>query len=424
MKKLLLILFFVPYFAFAAPVPLVLNFSGVSLITFAEATFKSILGRDYVISPDLVLLDRRITVQVKEIDPSAVPQFIEKILLKEGISVTLSNGIYYLDKVDVQNNHDDPSQSISVNTEKTNLADIAHRISAADDHQISNVEPDIRLEKDAESKIYLPKNRTADFMVTVINQGFGQKPAQLAGNRVIVTAPKTKLDRIFELIEQLDSAPALLDVSASWIEVTSTNTSGRGISLMANILGAKFGASLGTVNSGSAISFSSANFQAVLDFLNSDSRFRQVSNSRLVVDDYQKTNLSVGDEVPTISSTSKDNSGNPIQNVVYRPSGVIVELTPKVLGSGKINMTIDGQISAFKATVTGVSGSPTLSKRQVKTTVTVNDGEVLMIGGLNDTETTKSSSNLSFLPTSWASRNDSELRTDLVLLLTAKVTKQ
>ena len=61
--------------------------------------------------------------------------------------------------------------------------------------------------------------------------------------------------------------------------------------------------------------------------------------------------------------------------------GVIVDVVAKVLGSGKVKIAIDGQISSFKATSTGVSGSPTLIKRQVKTTITVSDGEVLLLGG-------------------------------------------
>ncbi|WP_092609329.1 hypothetical protein [Janthinobacterium sp. YR213] len=110
------------------------------------------------------------------------------------------------------------------------------------------------------------------------------------------------------------------------------------------------------------------------------------SISRVSGDDYEPMNITFGDETPTVSSTSKDNAGNPVQNVVYRPSGVIVDVVAKVLGSGKVKIAIDGQISSFKATSTGVSDSPTLIKRQVKTTITASDGEVLLLGGLNDSQ--------------------------------------
>ncbi|MGO4469843.1 hypothetical protein AB4Z11_30250, partial [Pseudoduganella sp. RAF53_2] len=146
-----------------------------------------------------------------------------------------------------------------------------------------------------------------------------------------------------------------------------------------------------------------------------------VSNSRVGGDDYEKLTLSVGDETPTISSTGKDNAGNAVQNVTYRPSGVIVDVTPKVLGNGRIRLVVDGQISNFKATVTGVSSSPTLIKRQVKTTVTVGDGEVLLIGGLNDSQKADTVNRLPFLPASWTGSSASSSNSDLVLVLSAKV---
>ena len=206
----------------------------------------------------------------------------------------------------------------------------------------------------------------------------------------------------------------------SWIEVTSNSATGRGLSLMANVLGAKLGVSLGAVGGSSAVSVKSANFELVIDALNSDGRFKQVSNSRVVGDDYEKLVLTVGDETPTIASTGRDNSGNSVQNVVYRPSGVIVDVLPKVLGNGRIQLLVDGQISSFKATATGVTASPTLIKRQVKTKVTVGDGDVLLIGGLNDQQSSGTSNALAFLPF-WPVKSGSSAQTDLVLVLSAKV---
>jgi len=192
--------------------------------------------------------------------------------------------------------------------------------------------------------------------------------------------------------------------------------------LLATVLGARLGVTLGAVNSGSAFSVKNSKFELVIDALKTDGRFKQVSNSRVVGDDYEKLVLTVGDETPTIASTGRDNAGNTVQNVVYRPSGVIVDVLPKVLGNGRIQLLVDGQISNFKSTATGVTASPTLVKRQVKTKVTVADGDVLLIGGLNDTQSSGTSSALSFFP-SWAARSSTSAHTDLVLILSAKVVK-
>ena len=163
------------------------------------------------------------------------------------------------------------------------------------------------------------------------------------------------------------------------------------------------------------------NFELVIDALNTDGRFKQVSNSRLVGEDRTKLDLIVGDETPTVASTGSDNAGNRVQNVSYRPSGVIIDVVPKVLGSGRIRIEVDAQISSFKVTSTGVTGSPTLIKRQLKTTVALNDGEVIVLGGLDDSQTTNSTSALPFLPASWSLKSNDQVKTDLVLVMSARV---
>lgn len=57
MKRLLLSLLLLP--ALAQAEPLALNFKAAKVIDFAEATYKAILNKDYVISPELVDMDTR-----------------------------------------------------------------------------------------------------------------------------------------------------------------------------------------------------------------------------------------------------------------------------------------------------------------------------------------------------------------------------
>lgn len=80
-------------------------------------------------------------------------------------------------------------------------------------------------------------------------------------------------------------------------------------------------------------------------------------------------------------------------------------------------------VSSFSPTTTGVSGSSTRTKRQVQTTVTVDDGELLVIGGLNSDKAADSSSGFSFLPKAWAAHSRSRSNTDLVLILSATVVR-
>ena len=427
MKKLFILFIWLPCVAFGAGQPVSIQLSSVSLVAFAQATFKNMLARDFVISPDALALDRKLTVSVSSLDADRLPTFVEGILRDQGIASELRDGVYYLRALQ-------SSASVPSAIRVTPAGEFGGVSPSFPDRLISRPFPvDVEEEsvdrlpvatgrrRDVESEVYAPAGRSADFLAGVVGAAFGARSAVAAGNQVVLTGSAPELKKMRILLAALDQLPRMVDVSASWVEVTDNASSGRGISIMASVLGAKFGASLGSVNSASAISLRGTNFQLVIDALNTDGRFKQVSNSRIVGDDYQKMVLTVGDETPTIASTGKDNSGNSVQNIVYRPSGVIVDVLPKVLGNGKINLAIDGQISSFKPTSSGVTGSPTLIKRQVKTAVTVNDGEVLLIGGLNDAQTVDSSSGFSFLPSSWAARSGTKLHTDLVLILSAQV---
>lgn len=409
------------------------DFNSVSLVAFAQAIYRNMLRRDFVISPDALSLDRKFSLSLRAIDSSKVPALVDGILLQQGVVSELRDGVYYLDL------SKDARSALSL--EKKGAAGVSDSVGP---QRPANVQKPVvgavdgtggpaGVDADAVkggslhrasgdvSQVYESDNRSVEFLADVVKVAFGERAAVVAGGQLVLSGPQPDVEKMFVLLRAIDRLPKMVDVSASWVEVTETGSDQQGISIMANVLGAKLGIALGPQSTTSAVSLKGTNFGLVLDALRTDGRFRQVSNSRIVGDDYQKMTLIVGDETPTISSTGKDNAGNTVQNVVYRASGVIVDVLPKVLGSGKVHLAIDGQISSFKATATGVVGSPTLIKRQVKTSVTVADGDVLLIGGLNDSQDDQRSNGFSFLPAAWALKNNTKSRTDLVLILSAKV---
>lgn len=400
MRGALIALLFWAGSSVAAPVSF--EFQSISVVAFSQATFKSLMKRDYVITPEVLAMDKRITVSVRAVEEKNIAEFVENILAGQGIAVVLKDGVYYL------------------SSSKASTA-IAPILSAQASNDIPKlIVPVVAPDAGGESYVLSPQNRSAEFIVAALGAVFGSKGAVVAGASVVLTGSASELKKMHGLATAIDKAPNTVDVSVSWVEVARSSGSARGVSLAVSVLGAKLGVSVGSMNSGGAMSISGAKFQAVIEALETDGRFKQVSNSRVVGDDREVMTLTVGDETPTIGSNGKDNQGNSLQNIVYRPSGVIVSVTPRALGNGKINLSIDGQISSFKSTVTGVSGSPTLIKRQVRTGVTVASGEVLLIGGLSDENSNETGSRLSFLPAAWRVKNSGSVSTDLVLIVSAK----
>lgn len=397
--------------AFAGPVQL--NFDKVELTQFLAATYGDALKKNFVVSPQLLNESKKVSLHV-DIDRDKLPQFLDEYLQRLGIAAPEKDGVVYL-------------STAAANSTPLEAAAPVNAVAGSMPLGLPPVgpasAPPAPPASEKEFRTFRPAHRDADFVATVLNAAFGAGTASRAGSQLVVAANKAVIDKALTLAADIDVAPAQVTVSATFVEVSSTDGKSRGFSLIANVLGARLGGSIGTTDSPNTFSIKSTTFEAVLNALDSDGRFRQVSNPRVIVDEYEKTTITVGDETPTVAGTTLDNNGRAIQQVVYRPSGVILDVLPKVLGDGRIQMAIDGQVSAFQSTTTGVSNSPTLVKRQVKTSLTLESGEVMVIGGLNDSKATTNRSGVAFLPSFFDVTNEQRSNTELVLVLSAQVAK-
>jgi general secretion pathway protein D len=102
----------------------------------------------------------------------------------------------------------------------------------------------------------------------VVNTAFGGRAAMVSGSRLVLTGVKAEPDKMVALLNSPDVLPSNVDVAISWVGVTRSGRASRGISLITNVLSAKLGVSLGAVNTASAISLKSANFDFVINALN------------------------------------------------------------------------------------------------------------------------------------------------------------
>jgi general secretion pathway protein D len=387
-----------------------LNFSSVPLASFVKATYRGILNRDFVIAPDLLAQDRPISVSVKAIEPENVAQLVDGVLRREGVVSTFTDGVWTLSLAK------DGGRVLGA-------ADVGGLVAVRGDGGAVKPQADpLLLPADFDQVVYKPSNRKAEFLALSLNAVFPMKPAVAAGSVLVMSGSKDVVSKVKRLAEQLDAAAPKVRLSATFVEVSRTDTSNLGVSVIADVLGAQLGIKVGDTSNG-GLTLKTGRFQAVIDALASDGRFKQVAAPTAVVDDNEKSQLSFGQSVPTISSTTLDRNGFPVQQVQYQQSGVLLSVQPVVLGSGRVNVAVDGQVSSFTPTTTGVNGSPTLNKRQVQTAVTVDDGELLLIGGLNDSREAASAVGLSFLPKSWRAGGASSSNTDLVLILAATVVR-
>ena len=220
--------------------------------------------------------------------------------------------------------------------------------------------------------------------------------ADRVNNLVLVQSTQQKWDNIRSTLLELDTPPRQVLINAKIYEVTLSGSLASGVSAYlrnrssprtTGKLNADFSAT-GLVGMSIGMLVGSTRELALfLEGSASEGKSKVISAPSLIVTDNIPAEITVGQSIPTLSSqavaggTFSQGSSlftNTIQNV---QTGVSLSVTARVNASGIITMQILQEVS----TPTGISGpiqSPTIDRRNVRTQVTVNDGDTVAIAGI------------------------------------------
>ncbi|EGO6385456.1 type II and III secretion system [Escherichia coli] len=239
------------------------------------------------------------------------------------------------------------------------------------------------------------------------------------GDNLVFRGTREELTRLQSLLPLVDIPSQRVSVTGYIYEVQGSKSEGSGLALVAKMLSGKFGISIGSEMSlGNSFTFSTSSLSAIYELFRTDNRFTVVSSPNLMVSSGKNASFSSGQQVPVLGSVSY-NDGTPVQSVTYRDSGVIFKLTPVVTGN-RIHITVHQELSSFVKTDTGISDSPTLLKREIDSTLVLNDGDVVVLGGLADSNDSDTKTGVSLLPKWFSQRSSENSKTDMVILLQVK----
>jgi general secretion pathway protein D len=157
-----------------------------------------------------------------------------------------------------------------------------------------------------------------------------------------------------------------------------------------------------------------------------------LSSPERMVLDTPTARLQVGDLVPYLTSNSQSTIANSavINSVSYQPTGVIMNVTPRVNSGGLVTLDISQEVSAIDASVnTAITGiqSPTFSERSVTSRVVIQDGQTVGLAGLITDNASKTNSGIPFLKNIpilgllAGTQNNQRTRTELLVLITPHV---
>ena len=246
----------------------------------------------------------------------------------------------------------------------------------------------------------------------------GQVQADVATNSLIITAPDPQYRQLREVIDMLDGRRAQVFIESLIAEVSSDKAADFGVQWQgalgkvgdgtvgvlgtnfgsggANIIGLSTGAATGTaipkpgLNIGIATQYDGKYvLGALARFLETSGSGNVLSTPNLLTLDNEEAKIVIAQNVPFVTgqftNTGTGNGAvNPFQTIERKDVGLTLKVKPQISANGTVKLTIYQEVSSVDTSAASSSSStgPTTNKRTIESNVLVDDGSVVVLGGL------------------------------------------
>ena len=245
----------------------------------------------------------------------------------------------------------------------------------------------------------------------------GQIQADPATNSLVITAPEPQYRQLRAVIDLLDARRAQVFVESLIAEVNADKAAEFGIQWQGvlgkngdgsiGLLGTNFGtggnniitlaagAAAGTAVPGAGLNFGVTNRVNGIYVLGFLARFLQqtgegniLSTPNLLTLDNEEAKIVIGQNVPFVTgSFTNSNSGtggavNPFQTIERKDVGLTLRVKPQISENGTVKLTIFQEVSSVQASSINSTTGLITNKRSIESSVLVDDGAIVVLGGL------------------------------------------
>ena len=250
--------------------------------------------------------------------------------------------------------------------------------------------------------------------------------ADIPTNALVVTAPPKIMKSLMDVIDKLDIRRAQVQVEALIVEVDVNKSSNLGVqwvlegngttipaaisnlptsggASIVDLLGAAISSASGGTSAASGITSSTlgtgatlaigrygstgTNFAALLQAIRSDGSSNVISTPSLITMNNEEAQVKVTQEIPLITGSysnttqSVNGTSSPFTTIQREEVGTILKVTPHISEGNAVQLKIEQEDSSPGAKLANSSDIST-NKRAIKTTVLIEDGGVIVLGGL------------------------------------------
>ena len=278
----------------------------------------------------------------------------------------------------------------------------------------------------------------------------GQIQADPATNSLIITALEPQYRQLRAVIDKLDVRRAQVFVETLIAEVNSDKAAAFGVQWQGVVgntgIGTNFGTTgnLATITSNTAAGTAStlsrglnigvvqkigSNNQLgfLANFLETTGDGNVLSTPNLLTLDNEEAKIVVGQNVPFLTgqytNSSSGSTTNPFQTIERKDVGITLRVRPQISENGTIKMTIFQEVSSVDSTTVNSTSGLTTNKRSLESNVLVEDGAVVVLGGLlQDTQASNQNrvpglADIPFFGALFRSETKSRAKTNLMVFL-------
>jgi general secretion pathway protein D len=285
----------------------------------------------------------------------------------------------------------------------------------------------------------------------------GQIQADPATNSLIITAPEPQYRQLRAVIDQLDGRRAQVLVESLIVEVSADKAAEFGVQWQ-NLLGSTSSSVVGYVGSnysvggtniislttgaatGSSVPSTGLNIGLARNiggtyvlgllarFFESSGDANVLSTPNLLTLDNEEAKIVIGQNVPFVtgqytSTSSTSSTVNPFQTIERKDVGLTLRVKPQISENGTVRLTLYQEVSSVDASTASNVNGPTTNKRTIESTVLVEDGAVVVLGGLlqdeyaNSQEKVPGASALPWVGNLFRSETRSRKKTNLMVFI-------
>ena len=231
--------------------------------------------------------------------------------------------------------------------------------------------------------------------------------ADTDNNSILVLASQEDYRSIEAAIRRLDVPPRQVLIEATIAEVSLSDNLNYGVRwfLEKTDWELGFNAPVPTGAGGEGLAFAffdqDSSVHAFFDLLAANSNVKFLSTPQVMVLDNHTANIRVGDQIPvtTRSSQSTTNPDAPIvTEVQFRDTGTLLTVTPRINAGGQVTLEISQEVSLpGSSPAVGGGGNVSIAQRTINSSVTVQSGQTVVLGGLILENTTEGRSGIPIL---------------------------